>query len=548
MSEYVGGYSFDDYLRLISNFHSYPAPGLIVGGYMVEMAKRHMPPKVLFDAISEAASCLPDAIQLLTPCTVGNGWLKIVNLDRYALSLFDKYTGEGVRVFLDPAKLEAFPQIRDWYLKRKTKKEQDSDALRAEMRAAGEAVLTLTPVQVASKYVGKSSKGPISICPLCHEAYPKAHGGICKGCQGQDPYEAVAVESRPPLRAVAVEQAVGQAVLHDMTRIVPGRSKGAEFTAGQVLSVGDVCRLQHMGKNRIYVQDDEAAALGAEGWVHEDTVAERLTRSLCREGSVVSAGAPREGKAQLLAGRDGLLAVDVATLERFNLLGQVVCATRHHGSLVRAGQPVAATRAVPLYLPGATLAKALALLDMNPMLRVLPLRKARVGLLITGSEVFTGLIEDRFEPTMRAKVEALGSEVLGTALVPDDRQAIADAAARLLDAGADLLVTTAGLSVDPDDVTRQALLDAGLRDEVFGLPVAPGNMALVGRMLHQGREVQVLGVPACALFHATTSIDVLLPRLLAGLPLERRDLAGLGHGGLCLECPSCVYPHCPFGK
>jgi len=149
----VGVYDFDAYLKLISDFHSYPAPGLIVGGFMVELAKRHMPPGVLYDAISEAASCLPDAIQLLTPCTVGNGWLRIVNLDRYALCLFDKRSGAGVRVWLDVEKLSAWPRVRDWYLKRTTKQEQDSEALRAEMRAAGEGILSLRPVQVASQSI-----------------------------------------------------------------------------------------------------------------------------------------------------------------------------------------------------------------------------------------------------------------------------------------------------------------------------------------------------------------------------------------------------------
>lgn len=540
----VGQYTFDEYLDLIGRFHSYPAPGLIVGGYMVEMAKRHMPEGVLYDAISEAASCLPDAIQLLTPCTAGNGWLKIVNLDRYALSLFNKYTGEGVRVFLDVGKLDAHDEIRSWYLKLKTKKEQDSDKLRRQMREAGESVLTLQAVKAAPQFIGKTSKGAIAVCPLCGEAFPKVHGAICKGCQGEAPYLETGgseILVQPRLASVSVEQAAGKTALHDMTRIVPGQSKGAEFKAGQQLSVGDVCRLQQMGRMHVYVQED--AQPGPE-WVHEDEAAEAFAEALCREGSLEKKGPPREGKITLLAAQDGLLVVDENLLEAFNLVPDVMCATRHCYSVVRRGEAVAGTRAIPLYLSRPNLHKALSVLNKGPVLRVAPLRRARAGLLVTGTEVFQGIIQDKFAPTLTPKIEALGGTVVKTLIRPDDRQAIRDGVKELLGAGADLIVTTAGLSVDPDDVTRQGLQDAGATDMLYGMPVLPGAMTLLARI----GNVQVLGVPACALFFKTTSFDLLLPRLLADLPVTRRDLARLGHGAMCKECVECKYPHCPMGK
>ncbi|MBU1248996.1 MAG: trehalose-binding protein, partial [Proteobacteria bacterium] len=180
----------------------------------------------------------------------------------------------------------------------------------------------------------------------------------------------------------------------------------------------------------------------------------------------------------------------------------------------------------------------------EPLFSVLPLRRARVGILVTGTEVFQGLIEDRFIPIISAKVEGLGSSVTATDIVPDDREAIAASAQAMLDQGCDLIVTTAGLSVDPDDVTRAALKDAGLRGDFYGAPVLPGTMTLVGRM----GEADVLGVPACALFFKTTSLDLLLPRLLAGQQLTRRDLAHLAEGGFCLGCKACTFPKCPFGK
>jgi formylmethanofuran dehydrogenase subunit E len=222
-----------------------------------------------------------------------------------------------------------------------------------------------------------------------------------------------------------------------------------------------------------------------------------------------------------------------------------MCACRHGHTVVSRGRLLAGTRAIPLYLPRADFEKALAVPRDGPLLRVLPMRQPRVGLLVTGTEVFMGLVEDKFIPIITTKVEKLGGSVFKSLIVPDDRRAIGAGVRELLDCGIDLLVTTAGLSVDPDDVTRQALLDAGATDILYGAPILPGAMTLLARI----GAVQVIGVPACALYFKTTSFDLLLPRLLAGLNLTRRDLARLAHGAFCLDCKVCTFPQkCPFGK
>jgi len=167
-----------------------------------------------------------------------------------------------------------------------------------------------------------------------------------------------------------------------------------------------------------------------------------------------------------------------------------------------------------------------------------------VGILVTGTEVFNGLVEDKFIPIISNKAQKYGCKVVKGLILPDDRQAISRGVRELLDAGADLLITTAGLSVDPDDVTRQALADAGAKDMLYGTPILPGAMTLLTHI----DGVQVIGVPACALYFKTTSLDLLLPRLLAGLDITRRDLARLGHGSFCLACKTCTFPKCPFGK
>jgi len=133
---------------------------------------------------------------------------------------------------------------------------------------------------------------------------------------------------------------------------------------------------------------------------------------------------------------------------------------------------------------------------------------------------------------------------IGRHIVPDDATAIESAARALISIGCELIVTTAGLSVDPDDVTRQGMLAAGLDNLLYGAPVLPGSMLLLGTL----GPARVVGVPACALFFKTTSFDILLPRLLADVPITRYDLAKLANGGLCMECSTCQYPKCPFGR
>lgn len=183
-------YSYDQFLDRITAFHGYPAPGLIIGGKMVAVALAAMPAGSIFDAICETGTCLPDAIQLLTPCTAGNGWLKVLDLGRFALALYDKRTGQGCRVALDPEKIAAWPQIDLWFFKRKPKADQDFPALLAEIQRAGARILKVETVQVHPRIMVKNEVGPRALCPQCGESYPLKHGPRCLACQGASPYSA----------------------------------------------------------------------------------------------------------------------------------------------------------------------------------------------------------------------------------------------------------------------------------------------------------------------------------------------------------------------
>lgn len=544
----IGSHTFDEFIDMATLFHNYPAPGLLIGGYMVEEARKHMPEGTLYEAISETTWCLPDAIQMLTPCTIGNGWMNVLNLGRYAMSLYDKFTGEGVRVWLDITKIPEDSEILVWLMKEKPKQEQDSDRLRKEIGCYGADILSTIPISVPKPKLIKRSKGSITPCSACGEPYPSAHGALCRACQGESPYAGHTTLSVPSdivfpvpdaLKTVPADTALGKDVVHDMTSILPGTSKGAAFKRGDTFGAGDLCRLQQMGKNNVYVSDAE---VGKE-WVHEDDCANAFATAMCGTG-ISTQGEPHEGKVTLVAELDGLLRVNTDAMKRFNMCSGVMAASRNGNTIVRKGTEIGGTRAIPLYLQRLQFEQALHSLQETPLFEVRPLMKARAGLLITGDEVFNGVIEDKFHSIIHKKLLGLGGDIHRSKIVPDNRTAISDAAQEFVQAGCNIIITTAGLSVDPDDVTGQGLLDAGAHNLLYGAPILPGAMTLVGKI----GSIPLLGVPACALFFKHTSLDLILPRLLAGIQITREELASMGEGGMCLNCANCSFPKCPFGK
>lgn len=346
-----------------------------------------------------------------------------------------------------------------------------------------------------------------------------------------------------PAKTIPVEQAVGMVLPHDITEIRQasenGRSfKGPAFRKGHIIRAEDIEHLRRLGKEHIYIltlDEDE---------IHENEAARLIADGLAGEG-VVFSGRPVEGKLGLLAAHDGLLKVNIDALYRFNLLGEVMCATLHDNTPVKKGEQVGATRLIPLIGNRRTVEEAARIAgESGGVLSVRQPRRARAGLVITGSEVFYGRIKDAFEPVLREKLAKLGSEVKKVCFAPDDVGLIAGEIKACLDDGADLIVTSGGMSVDPDDVTRAAIAEAGAVDICYGTPVLPGAMFLSGRI----GEVPVLGLPACGMFHRITVFDLILPRVLCGEKITRADLARLGHGGLCRTCKNCTYPVCGFGK
>ncbi len=340
------------------------------------------------------------------------------------------------------------------------------------------------------------------------------------------------------LKSVPVEKSVGMVLPHDITEIVKDVKKVVAFIKGHVIRPEDIDHLKRLGKENIYVlslTDSE---------IHENMAASLLAKALTGRG-VVYLDSPEEGKIALKADLDGLLRINKDALFQFNMLGEVICSTLHDNTPVNKGETVAATRLIPLVGSREMINQAEEIaLSGTPVVEVLPLQKVKIGLVITGNEVYYGRIEDRFEEVLRSKAMEFDSELLLVRRAPDDKDIIAAEIKDCIKQGAELIVTSGGMSVDPDDVTREGILLAGATDVVYGTPVLPGAMFLSGMV----GQIPVLGLPACGMYHKITVFDLVLPRILTGQKIGRKEFAELGHGGLCRNCKSCQYPVCNFGR
>jgi Probable molybdopterin binding domain len=337
---------------------------------------------------------------------------------------------------------------------------------------------------------------------------------------------------------ITVTDAVGTVLAHDITEIRPGEFKCVAFKKGHLIREEDVCHLQRLGKEHLFVLNVAADEM------HEDDAAYALANALMGEGVAIKGG-PREGKITIVAERDGLLKINRDALLAFNMLGDVMCATLHSNMIVKKGETVAGTRAIPLVVKKETVQAAQSIsVKAGTIIEVRKIRKPKVGVVITGTEVYYGRIRDAFAPIIRSKIEAIGGNIVGLSYAPDDESFIEGRLRELIHAGADLLITTGGMSVDPDDITRFAIKRLGATDLIYGSAVLPGAMFLVAYL----ESIPVLGIPACGMYGKTTIFDLVLPRVLTGEKIGRKEIAELGHGGLCLKCDRCRYPVCPFGK
>jgi molybdopterin biosynthesis enzyme len=339
------------------------------------------------------------------------------------------------------------------------------------------------------------------------------------------------------VHSLPISQAIGCVLAHDVTRIVPGCSKGPQFRKGHIVREQDVEMLLDMGKAHIYVLDLSSDQ------IHEDIAARRIAAAAAGPGLKMSSVS--EGRINLIAEYPGLLKVDVPALSNLNAIDDVVFATVHGNHRVDAGQPVAGTRVIPLVVADGLVAAAEKVCrSHHPLITVKPFESLSVGMIVTGSEVFHGRIKDRFGPVVEKKLNALGSRIERQIYVSDNIGKTVAAVRSLVDDRVEMIVLTGGMSVDPDDRTAAGIRSAGAEVVTYGAPTFPGAMFMLAYI----GDIPVLGLPGCVMYHRTSIFDLVVPRLLAGERLRRDDIVALGHGGFCVGCSECRYPACAFGK
>ena len=339
------------------------------------------------------------------------------------------------------------------------------------------------------------------------------------------------------MKLIATRDAVGHVLCHDLTRIVPGEFKGAQFRKGHVVTEEDIPMLLSMGKEHLYVWEMTP------GMVHENDAAERLA-ALCRNENM-SVSEVKEGKIELKAQIDGLFRVDVERLNAINMLDEIMIATRHTNFPVHPGDKLCGTRVIPLIIQDEKLRQAEEIAGDTPILELLPYKLKSAGVITTGSEVASGRIADTFTPILEKKLLAYGITMTEHLTVDDGLEHVAQAIAQMREKPVDMILCTGGMSVDPDDNTPGAIAQSGAKIVTYGAPVLPGAMFLMG---YYDDGQPVMGLPGCVMYAKATIFDLILPRVAAGVPVTKREIASLGCGGLCLGCAECRYPICPFGK
>jgi molybdenum cofactor synthesis domain-containing protein len=322
------------------------------------------------------------------------------------------------------------------------------------------------------------------------------------------------------LKVIRVEEAVGLPLAHDITEIVPGKHKGPAFRRGHIIRQEDVAKLLDVGKANIYVMELEKDEL------HEEDAARRLAKAAA--GDNLELSDPSEGRVNLIAGIPGLLKVDAHLLYQLNSLGDLMLATLPTNRYVQKGTVVAGTRTIPVVVKEPLIQRAEALCKKSPIVTVLAMPARRVHLVVTGSEVFTGRIKDGFGPVVSRKVGEMGSNLESLKIAPDDPDVIARHIIDARQAGADVILVSGGMSVDPDDKTPEGIRRSGAKVESHGFPVLPGSMFLMAYL----DQIPVMGLSGCVLHDPFTAFDALLPRLLAGERVSRDDIMAMGHGGL----------------
>ena len=340
------------------------------------------------------------------------------------------------------------------------------------------------------------------------------------------------------MKLIETKNAAGAVLCHDITQIIRGVTKDARFRKGHVVTEEDIPVLLSLGKDHLYVWE------AGDDMLHENDAAEILCRACKNDGMAQSE--VKEGKIELSAEYDGLFKVDKQRLCKINSLGQMMIASRHGNTPVKKGDKLAGTRIIPLVIEKEKMTPVEDIADEGPIFSLLPYHPKKAAVITTGNEVYHGRIKDTLTPVINDKLAEYGTEITEHTILPDDHDQVTQAVLKALDHGAQMVICTGGMSVDPDDQTPLAIKNTGADIVSYGAPVLPGAMFLLA--YYGDQRIPVMGLPGCVMYSRRTIFDLVLPRIMADDLVTAEELASLGEGGFCLGCEICTYPNCGFGK
>lgn len=342
------------------------------------------------------------------------------------------------------------------------------------------------------------------------------------------------------MKMIDTVNAKGHILCHDITQIIPGRYKGARFRKGHIVREEDIPLLLSMGKEHLYVWEQD------ENKLHENDAAQILYE--ISAGSNIRPSEVKEGKIEGIAECDGLLKIDTGLLEEINSIGEMMIATRYQNLPIKCGEKIFGTRVIPLLIDKDKMKRAKDICKGKKIINLLPYKKKKAGIVTTGSEVFKGLIKDASAEIFSSKLKEYGGEILDQIITDDNPRNTESAILHHIEAGADMVLCSGGMSVDPDDRTPLAIRKSGADIISYGAPVLPGAMFLLAYYKKGERCIPVLGLPGCVMYAKRTIFDLVLPRIMADDGISAEEIYKLGKGGLCLNCDICHYPNCEFGK
>lgn len=323
------------------------------------------------------------------------------------------------------------------------------------------------------------------------------------------------------MKKIKTVDAVGTTLVQDITRIIVGKTKEVAFSRGHVVCPEDIDVLLALGKDHLFTAEESD-----KDKMHEEDVAVGLWQ-LC-ESENIARGPLREGKIEAVSKIDGLLDFNEEKLQQINSIGEITIVTLPRYKVVRKGDKVAGMRCIPLLLPKEEMEAAERIAAREALLQILPFYIKKAGLIITGSEVYEGRIEEAFTPLVKERLDVYGVEIKARCIVPDNKEVIAKAIETMYENGVDIIFCTGGMSVDPDDLTPGAIRQCATEFITHGLPVLPGSMFCIA---YKG-GVPLIGLPGGVLFSHFGAFDLLLPRFLARKKMSKEDCIALWQGGL----------------